>query len=64
MKRQYYTALRKDNHQEVRGSLLYDFEQDCWRIVTGFFDVEPPIENDQFGVNAPEILFDSIEEEE
>lgn len=47
---------RKINSNEwIEGSLLYDSDHACWRIVTDFFDVEKPKLDDQFGVTAYEI---------
>jgi hypothetical protein len=56
-----HTAIRKDNDKPVTGSLLYDYDQDCWRIVTYFFDIEEPKLDNQFGVNAIEVYTYTIE---
>lgn len=57
-----YKALRKDNGEKIKGSLLYDSDQDTWRIVKSFFDVPKPKTDDEFGVFAPEVEYLTIEE--
>jgi hypothetical protein len=55
------TGKRKDNDEFVTGSLMYDFDQDCWRIITHFFDIEEPKLDNQFGVCAQEVYLDTVE---
>ena len=57
-----YNALRKDNGKKIKGSLLYDADQDAWRIVKSFFDVPKPKTDHEFGVFAPEVEYLTIEE--
>jgi len=56
-----HTAKRKDNGQFVTGSLMYDFDQDCWRIITYFFDITEPVLPNQFGVNGYEVIPETIQ---
>ena len=55
------TGKRKDNDEFITGSLMYDFDQDCWRIITYFFDIEEPKLDNQFGVCAHEVYLDTVE---
>jgi hypothetical protein len=59
---QTYEGLRVDNGKKIKGSLLYDSNQACWRIVTNFFDVPRPRTENEFGVNAPEVDYFTITE--
>lgn len=54
------TGQRVDNGEFIDGSLFYDSEQDCWRIATYFFDLEPPQLKNTFGVHAPEVHLESV----
>lgn len=50
-----HTGKRVDNDKEIKGSLLYDADQDVWRIVISFFDLPSPKTENEFGVFAPEV---------
>lgn len=55
-----YCTIRVDNHKEIEGSLMYDSEQDCWRIIEYLFDIESPKLDNQFGICAHEVVESSI----
>lgn len=59
---QTYEAVRVDNGKKIKGSLLYDADQACLRIVIKFFDVPRPKTENEFGVNAPEVDYFTITE--
>ena len=56
-----FKAQRLDNQEWVEGSYLYDSDFDMHRIVEGFFDIDEPHTDEQFGVQAPEINYSTLE---
>lgn len=57
-----YQGKRLDNGEIVSGALLYDSDQDCWRIVQYTFEIEDVANPTmQFGVCAPEVDENTIE---
>lgn len=56
-----FKAQRLDNHEWIEGSYLYDSDWGVHRIVTSFFEVDEPHTDDQFGVQAPEIDYNTLE---
>jgi hypothetical protein len=51
---------RKDNNETVSGSLMYDFDQDCWRIIIQFWDVEAPKLENEIGITAYEVDIETV----
>jgi hypothetical protein len=56
-----FKAQRLDNQEWVEGSYLYDSDFDTHRIVISFFEVDEPHTDEQIGVQAPEIDYNTLE---
>ena len=56
-----FRAQRLDNQEWIEGSYLYDSDWNMHRIVTSFFEVDEPHTDEQFGVQAPEIDYSTLE---